>query len=159
MAWQLYQLETKVLFVALLVGLAHIVSGVAVLVDGAALRVAPLESLQQLAMFLGFGGQGEFSGPFLIIAGIMAVVGSSRGVNTPKVEKAILFAPQQFLLFLQLISISVALATGKYPDGYAPTGRAWFILADQSWAFILAMAHLIWVSAYIYRGARSGNRR
>lgn len=126
-------IETKTLFVALLVGLAHIASGVAVLIDPASLNVTPLELLARGADLLGYT-KGAFAGALLLTAGILAVIGGSRGVHATRLARAVMFAPQQFLLALQIASISIALITGKYPDGYEPDGGRWFIAADQSWA-------------------------
>ena len=147
--------ETKTLFVGLLVGLAHIASGIAVLVSPAALNVTPLGELEDIAHLLGAGH--GFAGAILVGAGLMAVIGGSRGVHAPRLVRAVLFTPQQVLLLLQLWSISEALILAHYPDGYAPQGGAWFILADQSWAWMLAVSHSVWLAAFIYGGAARGS--
>ena len=126
-------IETKTLFVALLVGLAHIASGVAVLIDPASLNVTPLELLARSADLLGYS-KGGFAGFLLLTAGVMAVIGSSQGVHASRSARALMFALQEALLILQIASISLALVTGQYPDGYTPIGGRWFIAADQSWA-------------------------
>lgn len=147
--------ETKTLFVGLLVGLAHIASGVAVLIDPAALNVTPLEFLARLAFSLGYT-RGGFAGVLLLLAGIMAVIASGRGMGASRVTRAVLFAPQQILLLLQLASIAAALVSGKYPDGYVPEGGRWFIAADQAWAWILAVSHSVFLAAFIYGGEGRG---
>jgi hypothetical protein len=70
--------------------------------------------------------------------------------------RATMFAPQQVLLILQIVAISFALIFGEYPDGYRPVGGAWFILADQVWAFLLAVSHSLWLAALLYGGGRIG---
>lgn len=149
------QIETKILFIALLVGLAHIASGIAVLVTPDALRVTPLELLTLASDHLGYT-RGGFAGALLVAAGVMAVIGASRGIAATRALRCLLFAPQQVLLLLQLASISIALILGHYPDGYTPQGGAWFILADQSWAWILAVSHSVFLGAFIYGGTRNG---
>lgn len=144
-------LETKTLFVGFLVGLAHIASGLAIMITPSAWNVTPLASVQQLTDWLGYTN--GFAGMILIAAGLFAVIGASRGIGAGRTFRAVLFAPQQTLLLLQLWSISLALVVGHYPDGYVPEGGAWFILADQVWAWLLAISHSIWLAAFIYGGS------
>lgn len=148
-------IETKILFVGLLVGLAHLVAGIAVLVEPSALHVTPLAGLVNTARLVGWGyGEGQV-GTILIIAGLMAIIGGSdKGAS--RVLQVVLFLPQQLLLLLQIWTISVALIHGTYPDGYAPQGGAWFILADQIWAFVLAVSHSIWLAAFLYGSRDDG---
>jgi hypothetical protein len=148
-------IPTKTLFVGLLVGLAHITSGIAVLVNPAALNVTPLALLVSGADLLGYTN-GGLAGMLLLTAGVMAVIGSSRGIHATRLTRALLFSPQEFLLVLQIVSISLALVSGKYPDGYEPVGGTWFIAADQSWAWILAVSHSVWLAAFIYGGEGDG---
>jgi len=152
----MFALETKTLFVGLLVGLAHIASGIAVLIDPAALNVTPLELLARFAFTLGFV-HGQLAGALLLIAGVMAVIGASRGLQASRLTRALLFSLQEFLLLLQIVSIVLSLITGQYPDGYVPAGGRWFIAADQAWAWILAVSHSIWLAAFIYGGSRSSS--
>jgi hypothetical protein len=149
-------LETKTLFVGLLVGLAHIISGIAVMADTAALNVTPLASLHSLAEWLGYD-KGGFVGATLLLAGLMAVVGGNLKAATPKIVHGVLFLPQQTLLMLQIWTITVALVEGRYPDGYIPLGGAWFIVTDQIWAFVLATSHSIWLAAFLYGDRRGTN--
>jgi hypothetical protein len=149
-------LETKTLFVGLLVGLAHIASGIAVLVAPSSLAVTPLEAIRAIADFLEYQ-RGGFVGATLVLAGLMAVVAGSRGLQASRIQRAVLFAPQQILLLLQLGSISWAWIIGTYPDGYSPQGGAWFILADQIWAWLLAVSHSVWLAAFIYGSAPRGS--
>lgn len=148
------QVEVKILFVALLIGLAHVMSGIAVFITPEAMRVTPLASLSHIADSLGYL-KGGFVAATLIGAGLMAIIGANiRSAN--RLWHALLFAPQQALLMLQLYTITIALAEGKYPDGYIPLGGAWFILADQSWAFLMAVSHSIWLTAFLYGGKLRG---
>lgn len=143
-------LEIKTLFIAFLVGIAHVISGVMVLVAPDAVFATPLASLYDIAKAMGFGY--IFCGWLLVVAGAMAILGSSfifkRHVHVS------LFILQEALLLLQIWSISWALVEGRYPDGYTPVDGAWFILSDQIWAWILAVSHSIWLAAFIFRGVR-----
>ena len=150
-------IETKILFVAMLVGLAHIASGAAVLVDPASLNVTPLEILARLARGAGYT-KGDLAGLVLLTAGILATIGASRGVHATRRARIALFALQEALLILQIVSIMIALITGVYPDGYAPAGGRWFIAADQSWAWVLAVSHSVFLAAFIYGGEAHGRR-
>jgi hypothetical protein len=148
MNWQ-SDLERKTLFVALLVGLAHLVSGIAVLYQPSALNVTPLASLHDLSQAIGYSG--GFAGAFLVGAGLMAIIGSGMRAM-PRGLHGALFLPQQALLLLQIWTITWALIEGKYPDGYIPVGGSFFILADQAWAWALASAHSVFLAAFIGGG-------
>jgi hypothetical protein len=148
-------IETKILFAGLLVGIAHIVSGVAVLVTVDALSVTPLASLVHLAAYLNYT-KGGFVAAVLIGTGVMAVIGSQLNLALPRHVHALMFLPQQVLLMLTIWTITIALIEGKYPDGYVPQGGAWFILTDQIWTWLLAMSHSIWLTAFLYGGTVSG---
>lgn len=140
--------EVKTLFVGLLVGLAHIASGLSVMIAVQALQVTPLDAIRIATEYLGFTN--GFAGSILIGVGLMAVIAATQKMSHKTMM--IMFAPQQTLLFLQIMAISFALVTGEYPDGYKPVGGAWFILADQIWAFLLAVSHSIWLAALLYGG-------
>jgi hypothetical protein len=141
-------LEAKTLFVATLVGVAHIISGVAVFMTPEAVNVTPLATLHLVAQYLGYTN--GFAGAVLMGAGMMAVIGGNLRYDFHRWVYGTLFLPQQVLLLLQVYSICTALGVGQYPDGYLPTGGAWFILTDQIWAWILAVCHSIWLTAFIY---------
>lgn len=145
-------LETKTLFVGLLVGLAHIASGLAVFIAPSAMAVTPLEAIRAVANYMGYTN--GFAGSILFGVGTMAVIAATQTCSLR--TRAIMFAPQQLLLVLQIIAISFALITGEYPDGYKPVGGAWFILADQVWAFLLAISHTLWLTVLLYGGGESG---
>jgi hypothetical protein len=153
-------LEIKTLFVAMLVGLAHIASGIAVLVNSAALAVTPLASLAWVETYFKLGSATEhgFSGAVLVGAGLMAVVGAGT-LTFPGWVRSTLFVPQQTLLLLHIWSISAALFVGHYPDGYIPTGGGWFIIADQVWAWVLCVSHSAYLAAFIAGGLRHGRIR
>jgi hypothetical protein len=149
-------IETKILFVGLLVGLAHILSGISVMVTPQALGVTPLAGLDHFADYMGYT-KGGFVAATLIGAGLMAVIAANLKA-IPRIWHAFAFFPQQMLLLLQIYTITVALIEGKFPDGYIPQGGAFFIMADQIWAFLLAASHSIWLAAFLYGGrSRSGS--
>jgi hypothetical protein len=137
--------EVKTLAVTTLVGIAHIVCGIAVLVDPVALNVTPLAALASMnnPVLAGWG---------LIVVGVMAVV----ACNMTFVVNVLMLLPQQALLILQVLSISKVLITGQYPDGYLPSGGSWFILTDQIWPWLLTVTHTGFLAAFIYQGVRGG---
>jgi hypothetical protein len=141
----------------LVVGIAHLISGIAVLVTPEVLRVTPLASLAHFADYMGYT-KGGFVAAALIGAGLMAVIGAQLRC-APRIAHGILFLPQQVLLLLQIWTITVALIEGHFPDGYIPLGGAWFILTDQIWAWLLAVTHSIWLTAFLYGGRTSGSGR
>jgi hypothetical protein len=136
------------------------ICGIAVMVNPAALSVTPLATLVHISEYLSYSKTG-LVGPVMFMAGIMAVLGGSLDLAFPRPVHMALFFPQQLLLLLQLYSITVALITGVYPDGYIPQGGAFFILSDQIWAFILACTHSVWLAAMLYFGGKqeSGTNR
>jgi hypothetical protein len=147
-------LETKTLLVAFLVGLAHIGCGIAVLIEPVSLTVTALAGLDRLCQW--FDLSHRAAGCVLLLAGISAVVGARFPISNR--ARIILFIPQQALLLMMIWTISVALVTGVYPDGYSPRGGGWFIESDQIWAWILAVSHSAWLAAYLYgEGARRGH--
>lgn len=146
------EIASRTYFVGLLVGLAHIASGIAVLIAPGALLATPMDFIGTISNYLGF--KNGFPGALLLCIGTVAVVAATHPMSMR--TRAIMFAPQQALLLLQIIAISIALVYGEYPDGYQPVGRAWFILADQVWAFLLAISHSIWLAALLYGGGERG---
>lgn len=146
--------EVKTLFVGLLVGIAHVASGLAVMVEPLALTVTPLAALHTGVTWLGWSPR--VAGVALIFAGLMAVLGSRTVFMIPHRVRVALFVPQQILLVLMMWTILWSVITGTYPDGYSPAGRGWFIEGDQIWAFILAMSHSAWLAAFLYGGRGEG---
>jgi hypothetical protein len=140
------------LAVTTLVGIAHIVCGIAAIYVPNVLNVAPLSGLHQLGEYLSWPQQSE--GFLLLLVGALAVIASQLQFAM----RVLLLIPQQLVLLLQIWSISTALVTGHYPDGYIPAGGPWFILTDQIWAWILIISHSLWLAAYIYQGARGDGR-
>lgn len=149
------RLELKTVFIGLLVGLAHIASGIAAFADPAVVNTTPLSALHTIGIWLG-SERALFSASLLLGAGTMAVIGSVPKFLLPRYIIGLLFFPQEILLLLQIGSITKALIFGVYPDGYVPQGGAWFVLADQIWAWILAVSHSIWLAAFMYRSAAYG---
>jgi hypothetical protein len=141
-------LEGKTLFVGMMVGLAHIASGIAVLFEPSSLNVTPLASLRHLIEWT--SATSAAAGIALLIAGIAAVVASRLWIPIPNEWRMIFFAPQQLLLLGMIWTIGHSVVTGIYPDGYSPQGRGWFIESDQIWAFILAVNHSAWMAALLY---------
>jgi hypothetical protein len=138
----------KTLTVATLVGIAHIVCGIAAIYQPGTLVVTQLNGIHEI--ITSFGYPPVFGGYTLLIVGIMAVYAGRADFA----ESVALLLPQQFLLCLQIWSITVVLSTGQYPDGHVPAGGPWFILTDQIWAWILTVSHSVWLAAYIYQGLR-----
>lgn len=138
----------KTLAITTLVGIAHIISGIAALYVPNVLSVAPLAGVFEMIRL--FGLPDYIGGILLFCVGSLAVIAST---STFRLRVAFLI-PQQLLLILQIWSISVSLVTGVYPDGYIPQGGPWFILTDQIWAWMLTVSHSAWLAAYVYQGLR-----
>lgn len=128
-------LPARTLFIATIIGIAHVVCGIAVIWAPTALYSTPLAFLTTLT------GHTVYIGPGLIAVGLFAILGGSK---YPGAKWQLIFiSPQQLVLALQILSISIALVTGVYPDGYRPSGGAWFIIADQIWAWLFAVIHTV----------------
>ena len=140
--------NSKTIAVTTIVGIAHIICGIAAIYVPDVLDVSPMAGLHDLIALAGWPSYA--GGLVLLIVGSLAVFASGMRF----VWHVTLLMPQQFLLTLQVWSISVALVTGVYPDGYVPIGGPWFILTDQIWAWMLTVSHSVWLTAYIYQGLR-----
>jgi two-component sensor histidine kinase len=121
-----------------LIGLIHIIGGMAVLVAPQAAYVSQLSGPMMLlphpiAIAMG-----------LILVGVMAI--TARLMRMSERTRVALIAPQQIVLLIQLIGISVAASNGAYPDGYVPVpgnwwASFWFILGDQAALVVLCLSH------------------
>lgn len=121
-----------------LIGLIHIIGGIAVLVAPQAAYVSQLSGLMTLlphpiAIAVG-----------LILVGVMAV--TARLMRMSERTRVALIAPQQFVLLVQLVGIGFAAWHGAYPDGYVPVpgnwwASFWFILGDQAALVVLCLSH------------------
>jgi two-component sensor histidine kinase len=121
-----------------LIGLIHIIGGIAVLVAPQAAYVSQLSGLMMVlphptAIAVG-----------LIIVGVMAV--TARLTTMAERTRAALIAPQQIVLVIQLMGVGVAAWKGAYPDGYVPVpgnwwASFWFILGDQAALVVLCLSH------------------
>jgi hypothetical protein len=138
--------EDRTLAITTLVGIAHIICGIAVLVQPLALDVTPLSTLEHITR------DARDAGLLLIGVGALAIM--ARGLKLK--HCVLMLMPQQILLLFQLWSISEVLITGTYPDGYKPVGGAWFTLADQSWTWLLTISHTAYLAGLIIRGVRGG---
>jgi hypothetical protein len=134
----------KTLAVTNLVGIAHIVCGLTVLHVPGAIEVTQLNGIYDLV------GNATTGAYLLILVGVLAIIARSFSFVTC----VALLVPQQFLLLLQIWSISVVLTTGVFPDGHMPIGGSWFILTDQIWPWLLTVSHSVWLSIFIYQGLR-----
>lgn len=138
----------KTLTLATLVGIAHIVCGIAAIYQPGTLVVTQLNGLHEIVASLGLPV--TTGGYLLLLVGGLAVL-AGRAEFALRVT---LLLPQQFLLCLQIWSITMVLMLGQYPDGHIPAGGPWFILTDQIWAWILTVSHSAWLANYIYQGLR-----
>lgn len=138
----------QTLAVATLVGIAHIICGLTAIWQPGTLNVTQLAGFNNFVIASGLPLNA--GGWILLFVGALAVV-ASYGRFALHVT---LLLPQQFLLCLQIWSISQVLITGVYPDGYIPVGGPWFILTDQIWAWLLIVSHSAWLAAFIYQGMK-----
>jgi two-component sensor histidine kinase len=121
-----------------LIGLIHIIGGTTVLFAPQAAYVSQLSGLmmllpQPIAIAIG-----------LIVVGVMAV--AARLMKMSEQMRVALIAPQQIVLLIQFIGISIAAWNGAYPDGYVPVpgnwqASFWFILGDQAALLVLCLSH------------------
>lgn len=138
---ELFLVNDKIISIAVLVGIANIICGISVLTQPGAYQVTSFYVLWELDQL--FQGGSLWVGGILIGSGVLSLFGTVN-FHIPWYIRFLFFIPQQILMGLQLISISIVLANGAYPDGYVPVGGAWFILKDQIWAWVLAIAHTFW---------------
>jgi two-component sensor histidine kinase len=121
-----------------LIGLIHIIGGTAVLFAPQAAYVSQLSGpmmllAQPIAIAVG-----------LIVVGFMAV--AARLLKMSEQMRVALITPQQILLLIQFVGVSVAAWHGAYPDGYVPVpgnwqASFWFILGDQAALLVLCLSH------------------
>lgn len=138
----------KTLAVTTIVGLAHLMSGIVALASPAALYVTPLAGFVDLTKMAGLSH--NMAGVILIVVGFAAIAASRFSFR----GRILLLIPQQALLLMQIWSISLAMASGVYPDGYIPTGGGAFVLNDQIWPWLLTISHSAWLAAFIWHGVR-----
>lgn len=121
------------------IGVAHVVGGVAALAAPKAAQVSGLAGVTML------GAPAKVVGFVLVMVGIMAIM-SRFYIMTRDMMQA-LAAPQQLLLMVQFVGVIIAIADGQYPDGYRPTDEwwssMWFILADQAPLIAMCVSHTV----------------
>lgn len=152
-------LETKnpfdltLLPVALLVAIAHTVTGMVIIIAGvnALLYTTPLSTISLVF---------EYDAPTisgaLIFAGTLAIVPFFLP-NMGKMLIVSLLMPQQVLLVMHLISIIMAIMLGHYPDGYVPKSGGWFISVDQIWLTSIVVWHTIEYGRMCLKAIRNSN--
>jgi hypothetical protein len=114
-----------------IIGIAHVLSGVSILISPHAAMVTPLAELLALA--------GPATASVLIVAGCAAIFSQF----VPDGFKVGLIVPQQAIITIQIGSLVLTLIHGHYPDGYVPS-TDWprlFILNDQIWALSCGIFH------------------
>lgn len=121
-----------------LIGLIHIIGGTAVLFAPQAAFVSQLSGPMMLLP------QPVAIATGLIVVGVMAI--AARLLKMSEQMRVALIAPQQILLLIQFIGVSVAAWNGAYPDGYVPVpgnwqASFWFILGDQAALLVLCLSH------------------
>lgn len=127
--------------ISFLVAISYIICGFVLFMDPSTSRVSSFYALEQIRAW--WNVSSNFISIGMIWCGIMAIIGTAWS-STPTKWKIAALLPQQTLLFLQLLSITMVLSLNQYPDGYVPKGGSWFILADQIWVWMLAIFHTTW---------------
>jgi hypothetical protein len=122
----------SVLYLATLLGAAHVMAGVCILQAPSAGQVSAYNELREIVAPPALAW-------LLIMVGAAAVVAGGVAFDT-RLRLAML-VPQELVLVLIAISIGSAVVEGKYPDGYLPIGGSWFILADHNIAWIVCIMH------------------
>jgi hypothetical protein len=120
------------------IGLIHVIGGIAVLLAPQAAFVSQLSGPMMLlphpiAIAMG-----------LILVGVMAI--TARLMRMSERMRVALIAPQQIVLLIQLIGVIGAAWNGAYPDGYVPVpgdwwASFWFIIGDQAALVVLCLSH------------------
>lgn len=151
MAFANIPVELKIRVLGFLIGLAHLVSGIAVWMEPTSLNVTQLASFASLMAWAGVDTMG--AGLVLVLAGVMAILASGGGL--PAWARGVLFLPQQLLLILVVVAVYGVFFSGVYPDGYTPVGGGWFILSDQFLVWVCALSHTVWLSALVLGGLTS----
>jgi hypothetical protein len=125
--------------VALVLGIAHLIVGLCIIVEPNALFVSEFAGLRWISTIFSFGD--KLGALILILAGGLAVLGSGPfAFSTPTRLKMI--GPQLVVLVFTLASLIETVIVGHYPDGYEPTGGWKFILADQMVAGSMSAFHI-----------------
>jgi hypothetical protein len=126
-----------------LIGVIHVVGGLAILFTGTASMVTSLT---------GFGIFPEaVKGLIFIAVGLLAI--AARALRMSKTLENFLIAPQQMVLLVQFVGIMAALYNGVYPNGHQPIpgdylGSVMFMLSDQLPWMMLCLSHTIeWLFA------------
>lgn len=123
--------------IALGVAIVHLLSGIDIFVGRG---MAHVVSTTPLAYLHHLVGHPYYVAVILIGTALLAVV--PFAVSKPShLFFMLMIGPQQLLLLTHLVSAVTAIATGTYPDGYAPAGGSMFIFADQSWLLMVIVLH------------------
>lgn len=132
------------LLIVLIIGIAHVLCGLIIVLEPAAAWVTPFHSMAQLLAKLYTDGSHHFIvGAALIITGLAAVVASQAPLSAS--NKVLLAYPQQLVLTGQFAAIVTAASLGVYPDGYTPKGGTLFILSDQMQTLLFSVYHTVWI--------------
>ncbi len=135
-----HSLET-ILVTAWAIGIAHVISGVCIIIAPEALMVSSLAGLNWITTI--YSSASVIGGVLIIIFGGMAVAAGTHSFPIATDWRVRMIAPQVFLLVFALASIITAIAKGHFPDGYVPKGGSVFILADQSIVAVVAIFHVL----------------
>lgn len=150
------RLALRYFHIAIGVAIVHFLSGIDILISGgtAVLSTVPLSFLSTVLLYVHHDyliSHPHFVAAVLIAVAILAVVPFLRAA-TGRWLFMILVAPQQLLLLCKLISIELAIFSGRYADGYVPDGGAYFIFADQVWLLMVIFYHTLeYVETYKIR--------
>jgi hypothetical protein len=121
-----------------LIGIIHIVGGIAILIDPEASHVTALSGLAPLPSLP--------TALILLLVGALAVAARSSLVSRSWEKVCIM--PQQVVLLVQLFGVVEAIYAGRYPNGHMPIegdylASAAFILSDQLPWIMLCLSHTV----------------
>jgi hypothetical protein len=121
-----------------LIGIIHIVGGIAILIDPKASYITALDGLAALPPLP--------TALILLLVGALAV--AARTGLVPRSWEKPCIIPQQAVLLVQLVGVIGAVFAGRYPNGHMPiAGDYWasaaFILSDQLPWIMLCMSHTV----------------
>lgn len=131
--------------VILIVGAAHFLAGLGILVEPSARWVTSTFYFSYFLEALNLNGHTNITVGLLFVgSGLAAIL--AIFVRIPGRWRVRCIWPQQWVLIVQFISIGFTIVSGVYPDGYVPAGNPHvFIWTDQ----IIPLAVTLWHSAWM----------
>jgi len=144
--------------IVFLLGVLHFVSGIGMLFVPSVSYVSSLSFFVTTFHTFGLNGKAHVTvGVFLAAFGASAILAILLSKHLSLKIRILMVTPQQFVQIAQFISISLAVWSGTYPDGYTPVGRGAFIFFDQLGVLLLSIYHTLWMILALMRLEREAS--